>query len=50
VGTIDVTPVGLVLRELAPGVTVDQIQAASEPKLKVPVEPMVMDIPSHASG
>jgi 3-oxoacid CoA-transferase subunit B len=43
-GTIDVAPEGLVLRELAPGVTLDEIQAATEPKLRVPIEPMVMEI------
>jgi 3-oxoacid CoA-transferase subunit B len=32
---IEVTDDGLLLRELAPGVTVDQVQAATEPKLKV---------------
>ena len=32
---LDVTPGGLVLRELAPGVTVEQVQAITEPKLKV---------------
>jgi 3-oxoacid CoA-transferase subunit B len=32
---LDVTPEGLVLRELAPGVTVEQVQAITEPKLKV---------------
>ncbi len=32
---IDVTPEGLVLRELAPGVTAEQVQAATEPKLKI---------------
>ncbi|MFL5352351.1 CoA transferase subunit B [Archangium sp.] len=32
---IDVTPEGLLLRELAPGVTVEQVQAITEPKLKV---------------
>ena len=32
---IDVTPGGLVLRELAPGVTVEQVQALTEPKLGV---------------
>ena len=32
---LDVTPEGLVLRELAPGVTVEQVQALTEPKLKV---------------
>ncbi|QRN92868.1 CoA transferase subunit B [Archangium violaceum] len=32
---LDVTPEGLVLRELAPGVTVEQVQAITEPKLKI---------------
>jgi 3-oxoacid CoA-transferase subunit B len=32
---LDVTPKGLVLRELAPGVTVEQVQALTEPKLTV---------------
>ena len=32
-GVMDVTPEGLVLREIAPGVTVEQIQAATEAKL-----------------
>ncbi len=32
---LDVTPEGLVLRELAPGVTVDQVQALTEPRLIV---------------
>ncbi|HSP78760.1 MAG TPA: CoA transferase subunit B [Myxococcaceae bacterium] len=32
---LDVTPEGLVLRELAPGVTVEQVQAITEPRLKV---------------
>ena len=35
---IDVTPQGLVLRELAPGVTQEQVQAACEPKLKISPE------------
>jgi len=32
---LDVTPEGLVLRELAPGVTVEQLQKLTEPKFKV---------------
>ncbi len=32
---LDVTPRGLVLRELAPGVTVDEVRAATEPELTV---------------
>jgi 3-oxoacid CoA-transferase subunit B len=43
-GTIDVGPDGLILRELAPGVSVEEIQAATEPKLLAPVEPMVMEV------
>jgi 3-oxoacid CoA-transferase subunit B len=35
---IDVTPQGLVLREIAPGVTQEQVQAACEPKLKISPE------------
>ncbi len=33
---IDVTPEGLVLRELAPGATLDQVQSLTEPKLLIP--------------
>lgn len=33
---IDITPKGLVLRELAPGVTVDTVQSLTEPPLSVP--------------
>jgi 3-oxoacid CoA-transferase subunit B len=43
-GTIDVGDGGLILRELAPGVTVEEIRAASEPPLQVPVAPMVMEV------
>jgi 3-oxoacid CoA-transferase subunit B len=43
--TIDISPDGLILRELAPGVTLEEVRAATEPELHVPVEPMVMEIP-----
>ncbi len=33
---IDVTPEGLLLRELAPGVTIDEVQSLTEPKLLLP--------------
>jgi acyl CoA:acetate/3-ketoacid CoA transferase beta subunit len=35
---------GLILRELAPGVTIDEIRAATEPPLQIPVHPMAMDV------
>ena len=35
---IEVTPNGLVLREIAPDTSVEQVQALTEPKLIVPVE------------
>jgi 3-oxoacid CoA-transferase subunit B len=44
--TIDVTPAGLVLRELAPGVSVDEVRTATGAALRVPSEPPVMQIPA----
>jgi 3-oxoacid CoA-transferase subunit B len=43
---IDVTPEGLVLRELAPGVTVAEVRAATGATLAVPAEPSIMSIPA----
>ena len=43
--TIDVTPEGLVLRELAPGVTLDEVRAATGAPLHVPQQPAAMRIP-----
>jgi len=39
---MDVTPDGLVLREVAPGVTVEQVVAATEAALRVPGNVAVM--------
>ena len=41
---LDVTADGLVLREVAEGVTVDDVCAATEPPLLVPVEPTAMKV------
>jgi len=41
---VDVTPIGLVLREIAPGVTIDEVKAATGPTLHTPgqVETMAL--------
>jgi 3-oxoacid CoA-transferase subunit B len=39
---LDVTPDGLVLREVAPAVSVDEVRKATEPELLVPAEPAPM--------
>ncbi len=44
--TLDVTPDGLVLRELAPGVTVDEVRAATGPTLLTDGEPSEMRLPA----
>jgi 3-oxoacid CoA-transferase subunit B len=41
---IDVTPQGLELREVAAGLTVDDVQAATEPKLLVPEAPATITV------
>jgi 3-oxoacid CoA-transferase subunit B len=46
--TIDISPGGLVLREVAPGVSVAEVQAATGAPLEVPHEPPVMRIPADA--
>ena len=43
--TIDVTPDGLVLREIAPGVDVDEVFAATGAPLAMPEHPKTMAIP-----
>jgi len=42
---LDVTDDGLVLRELAPGVTLDDVRAATGPQILVPAEPATMQVP-----
>jgi 3-oxoacid CoA-transferase B subunit len=41
---IDVTDTGLVLREIAEGVTVDEVRTATGPALAVPTEPAIMTV------
>ena len=41
---IDVTDQGLVLREVAPGVSVEDVQYATEPPLHVPAQPIDMPL------
>ena len=43
---IDVTPEGLVLRQIAPGVTVDEVRAATGAALSVPSDPVTMAVPA----
>ena len=42
--SIEVTPQGLVLREVAPGVGVDDVRAATGAALSVPAEPAIMHV------
>ena len=41
---LDVTEDGLVLRELAPGVSAEDVQKLTEPKIIVPDEVGVIDV------
>lgn len=43
---IDIEPQGLVLREVAPGVSVDDVQAATGAELHIPQAPTQMKIPA----
>jgi 3-oxoacid CoA-transferase subunit B len=45
---LDVTPDGLVLRELAPGVGVEDVRARTEPEILVPTDPTPMRLPVTA--
>ncbi len=44
IAVIEVTPEGLVLREIAPGHTVADVQALTEPKLKIEGAPAVLEV------
>src|SRR5688572_6483521 len=43
---LDVTPDGLVLRELAPGVSVEDVRERTEPDVLVPADPTPMRLPT----
>jgi 3-oxoacid CoA-transferase subunit B len=47
---VDVTDGGLVLRELAPGVTVEEVRKATEPELRVDGSPREMALGALAAG
>jgi 3-oxoacid CoA-transferase subunit B len=47
---IDVSPTGLVLREVAPGVTVEDVRSATEPPIDVPGAPTVMAVGSRSGS
>lgn len=47
---VDIAPYGLVLRELAPGVTVDEVRAATGPTLYVPEPPRTMALAELVSA
>ena len=42
-GFMEITPEGIVLRELAPGVSVDDIQSKTEARLILPAEISLME-------
>jgi acyl CoA:acetate/3-ketoacid CoA transferase beta subunit len=46
---IDVTPKGLVLREVAPGLTPEDVQFVTEPRLIVPATVPEMNLPPIAN-
>jgi 3-oxoacid CoA-transferase B subunit len=46
---VEVTPKGLVLREVAPGLTAEDVQAVTEPRLMVPATVPEMNLPPAAN-
>ena len=47
-GVIEVTQEGLVLREIAPGITAEDVQKATEPTLRVASDLKIMTAPANA--
>jgi 3-oxoacid CoA-transferase subunit B len=45
---LDVTPDGLLLQELAPGVSVEDVRRATQPPVVVQGEPLEMTVPASA--
>lgn len=45
---LDVTTTGLILREVAPGVTIEQVTSRTEPKILIPEAPLLIHPAGHS--